>query len=569
MVWESRRPSGTDQLKYRIWMRGFDGRPPRMISGLPDREGVAHFGARISPDGRHVAFASLRWNSHCDSEVTTIYSCEYPAAPFDAWVVPVDPDTLSAGTPRPLPALQGRLGSGGENLLFTWKDPDTLFVVIHELHGVYEYHLSEDRIGARVADVDGEALVGPSGRSMISAQPRGAHWARLERAVEAERPLLHSRIGVSGCQVTVDAQDRLIAWANQPGEIMLLHLESRREHNLASLHHHLPETHRYLYFPALSRDGRVLAFGGGDVHSHAFGAYDIFLLALDPATAAPAGDPIRITFNDRARYPDADPEAGHALDRWPDVWTAAVAAAETHRQPPSVLDAALRLESIDPRAAWERWRALAADPDPERADPAAQRVEILRTSAAFQNELEAWRRWEQLTPVRERQDPADPDREQAQAVVLRLREDHPRTRARLEADLWAERTGLPLPAEIPESQRVHRTVTAIVREVSTPLSVEQVRPYTEAFAVVAYETETDGAETPERMIVLHMTMTDARALPGADLRPGDRVRLDLGPWAAQRHYREHPVSDEIHDLESDRWFALGFRVLERKCDAGE
>ena len=93
VVWESRRPSGTLNLKYRVWKRNLDGSGLAMISGAPGEPNYAHLGPRISPDGRHVVFAGSRWNSARDPGTKTLWDDEYVAAPFDAWVIDVDPVT--------------------------------------------------------------------------------------------------------------------------------------------------------------------------------------------------------------------------------------------------------------------------------------------------------------------------------------------------------------------------------------------------------------------------------------------------------------------------------------------
>jgi hypothetical protein len=175
VVWESRRPSGTRNLKYRVWKRNLDGSGLAMISGAPGEANYAHLGPRISPDGHRIVFAGKRWNSSRDPATTTLWDDSYATAPFDAWIIEVDPVTLATGEPRELIALRGRVGTAGEDHVFEWKDADTLLVSIPDGHGVFEYDVRTDALGQKlVGDVPFEAQVSPGGRFVFSSAGAGA-----------------------------------------------------------------------------------------------------------------------------------------------------------------------------------------------------------------------------------------------------------------------------------------------------------------------------------------------------------------------------------------------------------
>lgn len=329
VVWESRRPSGTENLKYRIWKRNLDGSGLAMISGAVGEADYAHLGPRISPDGRRVVFAGKRWNSSKDSSVQTLWDDNYVAPPFDAWLVEIDPNTLEAGEPRELLELHGRVGTAGEDRIFEWKDVDTLLVSIPDSRGIFEFDTTNGTLGrTAVGGVATEMLASPSERLVFSAAGRGAGWAYVQKSGSgtAEAGEL---IKLGGCQVSVSSADDCLLWINQDGpKLDRLMLSTAVVSDVPGITDMLPSDHNYIYFPALSRDRTLFAIGGSGYagkdfmmrHSHAYADYEIFLFPWDPDACRPSGPPVRYTFNDRSRYPGVNEKAGHVLDRWPDVW---------------------------------------------------------------------------------------------------------------------------------------------------------------------------------------------------------------------------------------------------------
>ena len=105
----------------------------------------------------------------------------------------------------------------------------------------------------------------------------------------------------------------------------------------------------YLYFPMVSRDGRLLAFGASaGEHDHFRSDYDIFVFPTDPETLEIVGPPIRLTDDPATdRYPDV------FLDRPSPAYEAALRAAAT----PAAWQPAERLREGLPRARAGRRRA--------------------------------------------------------------------------------------------------------------------------------------------------------------------------------------------------------------------
>ena len=323
VVWESRRPSGTDNLKYRIWKRNLDGEGLAMISGAADKANYAHLGPRISPDGRHVVFAAKRWNSYYDRRTRTIFGGCYTVPPFDMWVVPIDPATLKAGRPRELKELRGRVGTSFEDHFFEWKDNRTVYVSIPRQRGIFEVNIRTGRIGRQaVTGLRRQAILSPSGKILLS----GGQYARLAASGdEPAKPDRFRTLPPAGCQVRISATDTWVVWIHhgQGGRIRALskyNIRTRKGRPLMEVIKALPPGHNYLYFPSLSRDMTIMAIGGSDGHSHAHADYEVFLFPWNAKTCEPAGGPLRYSFNDRSMYPGVSRTAGHAMDRWPDVW---------------------------------------------------------------------------------------------------------------------------------------------------------------------------------------------------------------------------------------------------------
>ena len=320
VVWESRRPTGTDACKYRIWKRNLDGTGLEMISGAPGDDDYAHFAPRISPNGRYVIFAGKDWSSGYDEDVRTLFNGQYVAPPYDVWIVEIDPKTLEAGEPREIKALRGRVGGAGEDHVFEWRDDRTVLVNLPSAGGIFSFDVETRRIGRKLVHCGRQTItLSPSGQYAICAQGGGAGYRRVDRKGEGV-PVVKGVKGIGGCQVSISPRDDWLVWMKKPSRLWRLNLRTGEQSPLRAVRRKLPKGHDYIYFPALGRDMTLLAIGGSDIHSHGYGDYEIFLFPWDPENCRPTGDPVRYTFNDRARYPNASKKGGHALDRWPDVW---------------------------------------------------------------------------------------------------------------------------------------------------------------------------------------------------------------------------------------------------------
>ena len=585
VVWESRRPSGTCELKYRVWKRNLDGAGLAMISGEARRAGYAHLGPRISPDGRFVVFAGRTWSSDGpDLGVDTLYGGTYVAGPFDAWVVEVDPATLEAREPRELVALRGLVGTAGQDRFFAWKDGRTILVYIPAQKGMFEVDVITGEIGAKVAGrIEGAYATGARARWLFSAMPGHVELVALREGELG--PVPGERRALPGCQAVL-SDGEVLAWMRTSCRIGLLDLRGKpgpaglgegRTIDARRAVRDAHEPYHYCYFPAVSGGRSILAFGasrfppsitgrGGPLwsrHCQKSADYEIFLLALDPDGLEPVGAPVRYSFNDHRSYPslmvagvsEGDLRRGHVLDRCPDAWVEAGASGDGEsggagvRPEASAVDAARGLESVNPPAALARYDELARRGG-RLGRAATERAQALRSSAAFRRELAAWEILERMWP------PGTPHAV-VRAGYMELRATYGDTRAMLEARALVQRLGVPVPEETAASRRIVAVIDAVAIRVSVPKTREDIHPYTQALLTAEFQVRgiVRGALPDRTCIVVLRSMDDGVGLPAASLKPGDQCRLRLALWDEQRHLHSLQIADDILELDATYYFA--------------
>ncbi len=640
VVWESRRPSGTETLKYRIWKRNLDGSGLQMISGQPRRGGYSHIAPRISPDGRYVVFAGKAWNGYKDERVREIYGGEYAPAPFDAWIVEMDPETLEPLRVRELTQLRGRVGGAGEDHIFEWKDNETLYVVLQKQSAVYEVNVRTGEIGRKMVSIEGEKTVGPGGEYVLCAQGSGAGYGKIVNDKQGP-PRVKDFKKLGGCQANISVDNDFVLWEHTPGQISILNIETGKQHKLSGIKAALPDSHDYIYFPALVRDMSYLVFAGGDRHSHAHADYEIFLVPWDKEATKRTGPPVRYTFNHRDLYKDADKKTGHVMDRWPHAWVynprfarpterdqfeaagplenlepdllaeefakrregsslqGVYKALKGYRgnadNPEKAKEAERLLKHLDKWADWSLDRAREAENgSPGKAvelysnvrewyqglkpgKTARKRIaELVDKDKDFAEELQAWSRFEKLRKVAgdfrvphgadpSCEDPAFASKNEEaikrfKSILSALQKDCPNTRAMLRARSLARQYEVPASAVEADKEQVTATVVATVTQVSTPLKVEDVEPYTEALICTEYKVKKvlDGELKKNRIVTVQLAMSDGEQLAPSTFEPGEAYRLKLGDWEDQPHYHSHPIAQDIIGVDNmdAKWYFI-------------
>jgi hypothetical protein len=621
VVWESRRPTGTRELKYRIWKRNLDGTGLTMVSGQRFRSGYAHLGPRISPDGRFVIYAGRRWDSeNADRETEVLFDGAYAAGPFDAWLVEIDPDTLRAGRPRELTSLRGILGTAGSDRFFAWKDCRTVYVNVPGQNGIFEVDVVAGRIGARVVeDVNGDFLLSPSGKWLFRASPGGVAVVDLVAGLTAQKP--GKARALPGCQAVMTCPDDVLVWMQVPGKVGMLDLQgsgansvepgAARSPGLRDALRDAYGPYHYAYFPSLSRAGNVLAFGAsrfppsicGETsyqpwlrHSHKAADYEIFLVSLNPETGAPVGEPVRYSFNDHSMYPEllrsevtqGELRRGHVLDRFPDVWVRDAASDPVDARPSiaegsgpqATLARAKALETVEPKNALALYEQLAKElSGTPTGQAAAARAAALQSDPRFLDELQAWevlermRKYESI--MRATLGGVKGLRRNAQVAaacrgeIARIRAGYAEllsrrstTRAMLEARQMVRRWEIDVPRETPASRKVVAVVEAVCVRASKPKTRKEIHPYTQAFMTAEFDvrtTSTGGLEE-RRFVAVLMSMNGGRDLPPASLKPGAVRQLRLGAWADQKHLHSHKLADDIIELDAPYYFVFPDRA---------
>jgi hypothetical protein len=281
-VWESNR-SGN----WRIWTRRLDGSGLRQL--VPDEAGHQHCCPLISPDGRRVLYLSQRgdWEEYPEEGVPGELRLR----------------SLEDGSERVL-AARARTYDWGDRAAVWRSDREVIYV------------------GA-----DGRTFLLDLGSGMsrpLTREPREAFgWlvdATLAHATtgkvsfsvydpESRRVLPRRELG--GCEPYFSHDGRWGYWiAGGGGPIDRIDLATGEISTLVAKNDPRLGAKAYLYFPMLSRDGRLLAFGASaGEHDHFRSDYEIFAFPTDPETLEIAGPPLRLT---------DDP----ATDRYPDVFLA-------------------------------------------------------------------------------------------------------------------------------------------------------------------------------------------------------------------------------------------------------
>jgi hypothetical protein len=280
VAWESNR-SGD----WRIWTRRLEGSVARQLS--PDEPDRQHCCAHVSPDGSRLVYLSQPAPKDRDEE----------EAAGDLRLV-----SLADGTERTL--LRNALSYGRGHRAALWHDDRRLAWVRADRR---TFLLDVDTGVSRWL-TDGPSrrlawLVDATMTHAVDGAPTFATYdAETGRVVRGERR--------RGCEPYLSHDGAFGFWVRGAGGPF--HWISLDSGEVGTLLEHedprIPGSQRYAYFPMLSRDGRLLAFGAspGD-HDHARSNYDVFVAPVDPGTLELVGRPQRLT-------------AHPAVDRYPDVY---------------------------------------------------------------------------------------------------------------------------------------------------------------------------------------------------------------------------------------------------------
>jgi hypothetical protein len=308
VVWESNRTGA-----WRIWARDFDA-APRQLS--PEEPGKRHCCPHISPDGTRIAYGSF----------TETGRPGYPGGQEAGALHLVRPDGSQDRV------LVDSARTYFENRAAVWRSASELIFI-------------DGQGTTRLVDLDSE-----ESRPLIRDPAEAFGWlvdrtlAHATTGKATFSPLLSgqrkvaARAELGGCQPYFSHHGRWgFSMAGAGGPIERIDLRTRETTSvLRKSDVRLPSDRGYLYFPMLSRDGGLLAFGASRFeHDHSAADYDIFVTETDAASFEVIGDAIRVT-----EHP--------ATDRFPDIFSTPLALGRHSGEAPF----SVQLEADDADATW-------------------------------------------------------------------------------------------------------------------------------------------------------------------------------------------------------------------------
>lgn len=280
LVWESNR-SG----RWRLWIRTLSPGEPRQLT--PDEGRRLHCCPHISPDGKQVAYLSLP----ADQD-------GYPRGGATGRLMVIGPD----GT-EPAAVVDGARNYY-ENRAVVWRSAAELVYIRPDgSTALLDLGTGDSRVLSPGGGDSGPWLI--NSPLTWAASGNGA-FAPFDR----DRGRVLDRGPRPGCQPYFSHDGIWGFWVVAPGgPIHRLHLDSGSDTLLLKKSDpRMPPGHGYLYFPMLSSDSTLLAFGASDdQHGHFSADYEVFVAETDPATLEIIGPPHRYT-----NHP--------ATDRFPDVY---------------------------------------------------------------------------------------------------------------------------------------------------------------------------------------------------------------------------------------------------------
>ncbi|GIX08126.1 MAG: hypothetical protein KatS3mg115_2529 [Candidatus Poribacteria bacterium] len=259
------------------------------VSSVPETPDREHQAAHIAPNGEYLVYLSY-------PKGRTTYS-EQP------WAAELHLIRTDGSNDR---VIIPEARAYGQSRAVVWLS-DTQFVYIGGDGRTYRYDLATGQSTVLVQEPPRDKpgwLLDPTLRFAVWGYPASVF------VYDPERKQVSLRQELGGCEIYF-AAGRWAVWMDDAGgPIGKVDLLTGQEGHILQKHDpRLPEGRGYMYFPMVSRQGDLLAFGASpDQHDHMSADYDIFVIRTDPTTLEPIGRAVRYTFHP-------------ATDRFPDVYT--------------------------------------------------------------------------------------------------------------------------------------------------------------------------------------------------------------------------------------------------------
>jgi hypothetical protein len=303
VTWESNR--GGD---WRIWTRRLESAAARRLT--PNEPGRQHCCAHLSPDGESLVYLSR-----------VMPNDQYPEMEIAGQLRLLN---LRGGKERTLVGDARPYGWG--NRAAVWRG-NAEVIYIDGQGRTQLLNVTSGNRSTLVSEPQGMLawLFDPTLRYAVRGSPSFSPYDPGSGKID-ERPRLQ------GCEPYFSNDGRFGFWVEGAGgPIRAIDLKTRATSTvLEHLDPRIPGSQRYAYFPMVSRDGKMFAFGAsnGD-HDHFKSNYDIFVAPIDPQSLQFLGRPMRMTSHPASdRYPDVHVETLD-VNRWSDQTTQAPMAAPT------------------------------------------------------------------------------------------------------------------------------------------------------------------------------------------------------------------------------------------------
>jgi hypothetical protein len=313
VIWESNRTGN-----WRLWRRNLDGSGLRQLS--PNEKGRDHFCPHISPDGENVVYLSYPQGSHTYQAIPKGKTCPLRLITTDG-----TGDRVLAASARGYFEDRGAVWLDDEELIYIDGSGVTRQLNVASgkttrltKQGHKEYGFLLNRTKSH--GVQGTPAFSVYDRKTQSILPRKGH---------------------GGCQPYFSHDGVWGFWTGGGGgPLKRIHLATGKTGNIIEKHdRRMPRGRAYLYFPMLSRCGRLFAFAASpDQHDHFKADYDIFIAASDPKTLELIGKPVRYSFD-------------RGCDRFPDVYLTGLALGRHRSEAPYTIT----LSPNTPTKSWE-WQ---------------------------------------------------------------------------------------------------------------------------------------------------------------------------------------------------------------------
>ena len=284
VVWESNRTG-----RWRLWRRELDGSGLRQIS--PEESGRDHFCPHLSPDGTRLVYLSYPAGSDTYQEKT-------PHGGVPLYLMRTD----GSGNKR----LTGSARAYGEDRAAVWLDNDHLVYIDGE--GFTRRMDVRNGKSSRITEKGHGDQSFSQGFLINVTQTHATTGDPTFSLYDASHARITGQSALGGCQPYFSHDGKWGFWmGGAGGPINRIDLKTRQVSPILKLNDpRMPKDRGYLYFPMVSRDGRMFACAASpNQHDHFTADYDIFVARMDPKTLEVLGTPVRYSFHPGCdRFPD-------------------------------------------------------------------------------------------------------------------------------------------------------------------------------------------------------------------------------------------------------------------------